>query len=65
MQRTIPYDAGPPRALSAGRYRVLVLDEERRLDPRLRSLLVHALPALAAQLASHGGPIDAAPDRGE
>jgi hypothetical protein len=42
-----------------------VLDEERRLDPRLRALLVGALPAMAAQLASCGGSVDAARDRGE
>jgi hypothetical protein len=47
------------------RFEVIVADPERRLDPRLRALLVHALPALAERLASYAGSVDAAPDRGE
>lgn len=55
--------SGADRALP--RWQVVVLDEERRLDDRLRALLVHALPALVELLASRAGSDDGATERGE
>jgi hypothetical protein len=55
-------DGDAPRS----RWTVVIVDEERRLDARLRALLVHALPAAAEHLASRRAAVDAASDsRGE